>query len=101
MGIIIALFGIAAVVALSVIGISALNGWVLTYLWAWFIVPLGAHPITLPWAIGIIVTVSYFLPSPPVASKDKDEAAKALTNALVRPLAALATGWFIHWLTTP
>lgn len=29
------------------------SGWILKTMWAWFIVPLGAMPISLPHAIGL------------------------------------------------
>ena len=29
------------------------QAWALKVLWLWFVVPLGVHPITVPWALGI------------------------------------------------
>jgi energy-coupling factor transporter transmembrane protein EcfT len=36
------------------IAVVILHGWVLTYLWKWFIVPLGVVKIGVAWAIGVI-----------------------------------------------
>lgn len=36
-------------------------GFVFKKLWQWFIMPFGAVPITLPWAIGIMVIFSLFV----------------------------------------
>lgn len=56
---------------------SIVQGWVLTYLWAWFVVPLFHAPVlSLPAAIGLRLTVGTLatnLTSSRSNDKDKDE----------------------------
>jgi len=80
---------------LSLLGLAAIaNGFVASILWRWFVVPLGAVPITIPWAIGLSVLVGMFKV---VKSDDKkesaDEKAQKFLFLFVNPLAALGIGW--------
>jgi hypothetical protein len=54
--------GILSAVVIGVFGLLALamvlNGFMLSYMWQWFVVPLGVRPIGLPQAIGIAIIVS-------------------------------------------
>lgn len=40
------------------VALVALNGLMLSYLWQWFVVPLGVRAIGVPQAIGIAIIVS-------------------------------------------
>lgn len=87
-------FLILAVIPLSVI----VNGYVLTVLFKWFLVPLGLAPISIPTAIGIAMIVSYL-----TYKIDTNKPEKTLNDALadlgaaivVKPLAALAGGYIV------
>lgn len=57
---------------------ATVNGLLLMCLWGWFIVPLGAIPLTLPHAIGIGIIISLFKTS----VKDKDLEKVVLENTI-------------------
>jgi hypothetical protein len=40
------------------IGSVLYSGLTLMVLWAWFVVPFGVMPVTLPWAIGLCVIIT-------------------------------------------
>lgn len=76
------------------IGSMLYHGFSLMYLWAWFMVPFGLPPITLPWAIGLSVLVASFRGFNAV---NEDE---SLWFTLFKLYAAvtlfLVLGWFVH-----
>lgn len=88
--------------AMFVIGVL-LNGWVLSKLWAWFIVPpFAAPPLTLVQAIGVSVVAAFLIRSAhkDSGSKDSDESfehalAKSAMTIILSPLMALAFGWIL------
>lgn len=79
------------------IGCFILSGYVLSILWAWFIIgTFGLPVLTIPVAMGIMVVVSYLTKQPNFANEDKEDYLKR-TNilAIVKPLGTLAVGWII------
>lgn len=90
------LLGVSALLFAS----AVLRGWVLSWLWLWFIVPLGAPDIGVAWAVGISVLMSMLAQSPKVDSDKGEDAgekfAKAIALMLVSPLIALLVGWIAH-----
>jgi hypothetical protein len=100
LAIVIGLFGVITLM----IGISAvLNGWVLSILWAWFIVPLFHLPqLSLPAAIGLAL-IANMLRGFNAPQKDSDEKDKKWGTLLARiflaPLFVLFFGWVVHlWM---
>jgi len=76
------------------------NGWSLTMLWNWFIVPLFDLPaMSIVYAIGISVLIGALSRPPEVDSSKKKETsdliASVLTNALLRPLFSVFFGWIV------
>lgn len=97
------MFAIAALVLLGaayIVGSAILNGWVLSYLWAWFLVPLGVRPLGVAWAIGLAVLVG-LLTNHHVPVKDqKIDSYELLAGQIVRPLLALLVGYIAHrWMS--
>lgn len=93
--------GIVGVVTLMVVG-AVLNGYALSVLWGWFVVPtFGAPPLLIVPAIGISLVVSYLTHQMP-NSKDEDDRAFGQMVAhrtgitIGKPLFALFFGWIIH-----
>jgi hypothetical protein len=75
---------------------ALLNGWVLTKLWAWFIVPTFNLPtLTLFPATGLAITVGFLTYS--YTGNDK-ELWDITAIAFVVPLLTLAFAWLIHWM---
>lgn len=77
------------------------RGYVLTVLWAWFIVPTFKLPTlaTAP-AIGLAAIVSYMQPTCATPERNEKTSAEKLSGYLARmfgtPLAALGFGWIVH-----
>lgn len=77
------------------------RGWVLSTLWAWFLVPIGAPEIGIATALGISVIIGLFtshLNQETVKTSTKslpDLFATILTKSLGAPLVSLCVGWII------
>ena len=96
-------FAVLAVVVLTPAS-AILSGWVLSKLWAWFMVPaLNLPALTIPAAIGISLVVSYLTYHTPVRAKETQGAVEAMSTAAVdmflRPLLALFFGWIVQGFT--
>lgn len=89
-----------AIMAVIAIPLFALNGYVITKLWAWFIVPLFGLPLlNIPQAIGLDLVVTFltfhqtvYNPEP----KDKKEKIQRGVQHFARPLFVLLTGYIVH-----
>lgn len=94
----IAIIGFVVAIA-AAIGLSALlNGYVLSKLWAWFIVTtFHAPPLSLPAAIGLALVVSYLTYQHADTPKNPESKWWSLILVLIlRPLMALAFGAVVH-----
>ena len=75
---------------------AAMDGWALTKLWAWFVVPVFSLPaLNIPQAIGIALLVGYLTTS--ISKTEKEDEfglllAKAIAIATFKPLLALGCG---------
>lgn len=80
---------------------TLLRAWVLTQLWAWFVVPLGGIPLTIAYAIGISLLVGLFtmhLQQATPKSEDKSISASfgnAIGTAIGGPGVTLLIGWIV------
>jgi hypothetical protein len=86
------------VVAVAVcLAIYPLYGWILTQLWAWFVVPFGFPQLSLTQAIGIILVVSFLTGhTGSNREKPKEEKKKDLIAFLARPFLYLGIGYIVH-----
>lgn len=88
-------------VALIFLG-ALMRGWVLSYLWAWFLVPLGAPPLTFSHAVGVAFVIVYLTHQwyPAEQKRSWSEIiSNALTYSLIAPLSVLAIAWLLaRWL---
>lgn len=82
---------------------ALLRGWVLSLLWAWFVVPLGVPPITYLHAVGISLLASLLThknsPADDAALEKKnahEKIVEGIATMLVGPLFVLLLGWLIH-----
>ena len=66
-----ATFGAFVLILILGIPLALLNGWALSVMWGWFIVPLGAPALGLIQAIGITYVVTFF-----TYKRDKTEEAR-------------------------
>lgn len=75
-------------------------GYVLSILWAWFMVPaFGLPAISIPLALGIALIVSYLTREITTDRTDKPYAEMLAFKAVIatlKPFFALITGWIIR-----
>jgi hypothetical protein len=79
--------------------LALLRGYVLSHLWGWFLVPLGAPPIGMVCAIGISIILSFLVVQPDLSQKDEDGKVKPVETILVTflvPLMVLLVGYVVH-----
>lgn len=85
-------------VLLSIVGIVVsvtLNGYALSVLWGWFVVPaLGAPALRIPYAIGLSLVVA-MLTHQQRKSEHTPEFAEALLSGLITPFLMLLLGWIV------
>ena len=87
---------------LGLMALSAMwKGYVLTVLWAWFVVPVfGLPALALAPAIGLSLVVSFLTYQHGVAQDDtgdfSDRIAKSVVNAMLWPAMALGIGWVVR-----
>ena len=87
-------------VGLLVAATLPLNAWALSTLWAWFVVPLGAPPVGIAHAAGLLIAANILRARPLIAGAPKEERdafirepfTKVLAYLSVTP-AAVAMGW--------
>ena len=90
------------VILVAAVGATLLNGWALSILWGWFVVPLFNLPaLPVLYAIGIGFIASLLRPTPTTSEKeDKEDIAvrivKAITQIVALPLSAVLFGWIVH-----
>lgn len=93
--------GFVLVVALIVIS-SICNGYALSVLWGWFIVPIFHLPqLSIPTAIGIALVIGYLTKQETHDSKDDDRSfgeimTRATVLSILKPAIALLFGWIVH-----
>jgi hypothetical protein len=72
------------------------RGWVITYLWGWFIAPLFGLPLlTIPYAIGLTFTARVMLDTGQESKSDGGLTEKFLTS-IILSLLLLGVGWIIQ-----
>lgn len=85
----------------AILGITAsklISGYVLIWLWHWFIVPFGIQQISLTHAVGISVIVGYITYQGSGKTDDKDfsdAVLEAISQTIAFALLALATGYVV------
>lgn len=87
----IAVLGILAAVILLTIW----RGFILSCLWAWFMVPLGLPEIGVAHAIGVAFLVGMFLSHIKSSSETKEPVTELITPFVVG-LIALIAGYIVH-----
>lgn len=76
---------------------SVIRGYVLTYLWAWFMVPFGLPHLSVAWAIGVSMIVSYLAASNESSNSDSDKGSwNTVLISLIAPFITLLIGYIVH-----
>lgn len=77
---------------------SVLEGVVLSYLWEWFVVPLGLRPVSFLHAIGICILLDFVTYHYYDYKKSEEVGlATSLSYILIRPVVAIIVGAMIHF----
>ena len=80
---------------------SIFNGYALSVLWGWFVVPtFGAPALSVVPAIGVAMVVSYLTHQTHDCKKEEKSfgvtIAEGSATAILRPLVTLFFGWIVH-----
>jgi hypothetical protein len=89
--------GLLAIIILIVAGVVVLSiarGFVLSYLWQWFVVPFGLPNIGVAHAIGISLIVSFLTYEG--AKTDNKDVAEAISGPVIQLVVVFAFGWLVH-----
>lgn len=85
-----ALFWLLAIPAMAL-----LQGWILSLVWGWFVVPIGVAPIGVVHGIGIVLLVAFFRNVTPAKKVPQPiEAARVVC----RDFLLLGLAWVAHLL---
>ena len=94
MEIIFVVFGVAIMTGIMLITAYIINGFVLTKLWAWFIVPFGLPELGLAQAIGIAMVIG-FLTNQHIPDNKDEKAWKPFITLYVGPFLTLFAGYIV------
>jgi len=87
---------VVVLVGAFVTAVAIARGFVLTYLWAWFVVPFGAPAIGVAWAIGISLIVGYLTRDTDTSGDEENSFWTKLLSAVLTPFLVLGIGAIIH-----
>jgi hypothetical protein len=90
LGVVLVIAALAAIVAV----LSVVRGFVLSYLWQWFVVPFGLPSITVAHAIGISLIVSFLTYEG--AKTESNDIGEAIGNGVGQTLLVFFIGWIVH-----
>lgn len=92
MAVLLVIFGFVVLIALLMV----VKGFVLTYLWSWFITPFGLPELGLAHAIGVAMVVSYLTHQIETPDKDNPNAGfEKLGYHFVGSLLVFCIGWIV------
>ena len=90
------IFAISIITLVVMLGIGAIiwmSAVTLTWLWLWFVVPLGVMQLSLAHAFGISSIVYYLTYRPTTNAVDKEQALQAYAQSAIIPFTALGLGY--------
>jgi hypothetical protein len=86
-------------VLLMVVPLSMWHGFVLTKVWAWFVVPLGVVPIGMWHACGLVLLIGWLTKDGTQSGEGKSQSERLLEvlgKGILAPLIALGIGAAYH-----
>ena len=81
-----------------VIGLSIYRGWALSYLWQWFMVPIGLPALSVPQCIGVALVITFLTHQYYREPEDKRTDNEKITAGVITvlgPLVTLGFGWCV------
>jgi hypothetical protein len=93
-------FGLAVLAVVSVVVGALMNGWVLSILWGWFVLPLfGLPSLSIPKAIGLALVVGVLTKQDTQSESSNKETSNPIMALIARavfaPLFVLLIGWVV------
>lgn len=89
---------LAVAIGFTIVG-AVLNGWALSVLWGWFIVPVLKVPqLTILQAIGVAMVVSFLTKNYSTSDKSKGTAdliGDLIAATLINPVLTIGLGWIV------
>jgi hypothetical protein len=76
------------------VGTVCIRAWVLSILWAWFVVPIGVIALSVPHAIGFACVCQLILGTTTKPKEDEDFAGIVVMGILLA-LLSLGFGWIV------
>jgi len=95
MVVLLVILGGLSLFVLTTAGLALLNGWVLSVLWGWFVVPtFGLPSLSVVEAIGIALIAAFLTHQ--YHSVPKEKTREYYLILFFSPLIALFIGWLVH-----
>jgi hypothetical protein len=92
--------GLTFLIPLVTVGLYALNGWVLSLLWQWFVTTtFGLSPLTIPQAIGVAIVVGFLTSSYKDTKQEERKGLAVLVpvfGAVIGNLVTLLAGYILY-----
>jgi len=93
--------GIGVLATLALVGGTLMNGWVLSILWGWFVVPVfGISQISVLQAIGLTAIINMLKSSRAKENNKGRETSEVIVElfaiTIIAPLISLFFGWIVY-----
>ena len=82
----------------AAVGLTILEGYILSIMWGWMAVPLGLPAISTAHAIGLTALLTAAMPSKSWPRKEEEGRAAYAAKSLARNLTALLANLLIAWI---
>lgn len=95
-----ACFGLIVLAAVAIVVSAVMNGYVISVLWGWFVVPLfSVPPLSVATAIGLSLAVGMLVSHSSPSNSEKKDTGEVIVNlisqAVFSPLFTLFIGWLV------
>jgi len=93
--------GLIVLFVVAIVASSAMNGWALSVMWGWFVIPVfGLPPLSVVAAIGISMVVRMMTwtgdGDNDSGKSSQEKIITAIAKAFISPLITLAIGYIVH-----
>jgi hypothetical protein len=91
--------GMVVLAVLAITGSAVMNGWALSVMWGWFVVPtFGVPPLSIPAAIGFSMVVGMLTRQTSTNSSEKETTVSqvgVVAYAIVGPILVVCMGYVV------
>lgn len=87
-----------ALALVAIAGMIVFDGWAVSLIWNWYLVPFGAPPMFISWAIGLVCVRSLIIPTKrDNDNKTNEDKWKDIGFALGKITIVLLIAWAAHF----